>query len=66
MKQQWFFSLPKVALLYCCGIVVGAEIVLLGTGNVGPVAGGLELAAMAIVTGYLVISSRQTEKTTEL
>ena len=59
MEQQWFFSLPKVALLYCCGIVVGAEIVLLGTGNVGPAAGALEIAAMALVTGYLLLSSRR-------
>ena len=50
---------PKVALLYCCGIVVGAEIVLLGTGNVGPAAGALEIAAMALVTGYLLLSSRR-------
>ena len=60
MKQQWSFSIFKVVLLYLCGIVVGAEIVLLGTGNVGPLAGGLEIATMAIVTVYLVVSSRRT------
>jgi len=65
MKQQWFFSLFKVILLYCCGIVVGAEIILLGTGDVGPVVGGLEIVLMAIVSGYLVVSSRRTEETTQ-
>ena len=62
MKRKWLFTLPKAILLYCCGIILGAEIILLVTHNIRPLAGILEIVAVALITGTLVVSSRQSKK----
>jgi hypothetical protein len=58
MNPKWNFSLFKVILILCSGIVLGGFISLLATNNASPVGAWLGISAMLLLFISVVVGSR--------
>ena len=62
MKKSWKFTLPKVALLYLCGVLLGGDLFTLLIPKlpfIGPLLGAL---SMILISSAILISCRVIEQ----
>jgi NhaP-type Na+/H+ and K+/H+ antiporter len=62
MNSKWNFSLFKVILIFCCGIVLGSDIILLSMKDVSKIGAWCGIIAMLLVATSVLMGARIKEQ----
>jgi NhaP-type Na+/H+ and K+/H+ antiporter len=58
MNNKWDFSLYKLLLILCCGVVIGADLAWLTTDSISKIGAWAGILSMLLVATSVLVSSR--------
>jgi hypothetical protein len=58
MIHKWNFSLFRVILIFCCGIVIGADIIFLTMDSITNISAWCGIVTMLLVATSVLVGSR--------